>query len=296
MRARLAPTTSFLGDELGPRGKRRVAVATVVSLLAIAAVGAVAVMRFRDNGQFRAALWRPLTQWSVVRFLLGGFVNTLKAAAVAMVLALVIGAVMALTRLADRRPVRWPAVTYVEFFRAMPLLLLIYFIFFGLPEWGLRPSAFQALVSGLAIYNGAVLGEIFRAGILSLDRGQGEAASAIGLTHRQAMLAVILPQAVRRMAPAIVSQLITVLKDTALGVIITFDDALRRAGNIGSYYSNQLQALLFVAVCYIVVNLVLSRISRRLEVRQRRRLGAAPIIVSGVEDLAVMSVQGSAEA
>ncbi len=294
MRTRLAPATTFLGDELGPRGRRRVAGATVVSLVAIAAVVYVAATRFADNRQFRAALWRPLTQWSVVRFLLGGFVNTLKAAGVAMVLAMVIGVVMALTRLARHRVVRWPAVAYVEFFRAVPLLLLIYFLFVGPPTWDVHPSVFQALVGGLAIYNGAVLGEIFRAGILSLDRGQGEAASAIGLTHRQVMTFVILPQAARRMAPAIVSQLITVLKDTALGVIITFDDALRRADNIGSFYTNRLQAYLFVAVCYIAVNLVLSRIARRLEVRQRRRLGAAPIEVTGVEDLAVMGAQASA--
>jgi len=271
-----------------------VAGATVVSVVAIAAVVYVAATRFADNGQFRAALWRPLTQWSVVRFLLGGFVNTLKAAAVAMALAMVIGAFMALTRLAGRRVVRWPAVTYVEFFRAVPLLLLIYFIFVALPAWDFHPSPFQALVAGLALYNGAVLGEIFRAGILSLDRGQGEAASAVGLTQRQAMSFVILPQAARRMAPAIVSQLITLLKDTALGVIITYDDALRRADNIGSFYNNRLQAYLFVAVCYIAVNLVLSRISHRLEVRQRRRLGAAPIEVAGVEDLAVMGAQASA--
>ncbi len=268
--------------------------ATVVSLVVIAAVVFVAAMRFADHGQFRAALWRPLTQWSIVRFLLGGFVDTLKAAAVGMVLAMVIGAVMALARLAGHRAVRWPAVAYVEFFRAVPLLLLIFFIFVGPPTWDVHPSVFQALVGGLAIYNGAVLGEIFRAGILSLDRGQGEAASAIGLTHRQAMTFVILPQAARRMAPAIVSQLITLLKDTALGVIITFDDALRRADNIGTFYNNRLQAFLFVALCYIAVNLVLSRISHRLEVQQRR-LGAAPIDVVGVDDLAVMSISATAD-
>jgi len=272
-----------------------VAGATAVSLLVIAGIVVIAVGRFADNGQLRAALWRPLTQWSVLRFLLGGFVNTVKAAAVAMVLATMIGVVMALSRLGDHRVVRWPASTYVEFFRALPLLLLIYFSFFALPPLGWHPSPFQALVLGLAIYNGAVLGEIFRAGILSLDRGQGEAASAVGLTRRQAMITVILPQAVRRMAPAIVSQLITLLKDTALGFVIGYDDALRRADNIGSYYGNRLQAYMFVAVCYIAVNLVLSRVSHRLEVRQRRRFGAAPIEVVGVEDLAVLGAQASAE-
>ncbi len=271
------------------------ATATVVSVVLIAAVVVVAAMRFSDNGQFRADLWRPFTEWRFLHFLLGGFVNTLKAAAVAMVLAMAIGAVMALTRLGDHRAVRWPAVAYVEFFRALPLLLLIYFTFVALPPLGLHPSVFQALVLGLAIYNGAVLGEIFRAGILSLDKGQGEAAAAIGLSRRQAMITVIFPQAARRMAPAIVSQLITLLKDTALGVLIGFDDALARAKIIGTFSNNVLQSYMFVALCYIAVNLVLSRISHRLEVQQRR-LGAAPIDVVGIDDLAVMSIQASAGA
>jgi len=270
-------------------------VATVVSLVAIAAVLVVAIMRFDENGQLKASLWRPLTQWSVLKFLFGGFVNTLKAAAVAMVLAIILGAVMALTRLGDHRAVRWPAVAYVEFFRALPLLLLIYFSFFALPPLGVHLRAFQALVLGLAIYNGAVLGEIFRAGILSLDRGQGEAALALGFTRRQAMTAVILPQAARRMAPAIVSQLITLLKDTALGVVIGYDDALARAKVVGTFSSNLLQSYIFVALCYIAVNLVLSRISHRLEAQQRR-LGAGPINVVGIDDLAVMSIQASAGA
>ncbi len=289
-----AESAAFLGDDLGPRGRRRVLGATAVSVVAIAAVVAVAVMRFADKGQFGAALWRPLTEWSSIRFLLGGFVNTLKAAAAAMVLAMVVGTVMALTRLGRRRWVRWPAVGYVEFFRAVPLLLLIFFAYLGLPAVGVNLSSFQALVLGLTIYNGAVLGEIFRAGILSLDRGQGEAASAIGLTHRQAMSLVILPQAARRMAPAIVSQLITLLKDTALGALILYDDALRRAEGIGAFYNNRLQAFMFVAVCYIAVNLFLSRVANRLERRQQRRLGAGRIEVTGVEDLAVVGAQAGA--
>ena len=100
-------TSAFLGDELGPRGKRRVAVASVGSLVVIVGILAVAISRFSDKGQLDAALWRPLTKWSVLRFLLGGFVNTLKAAAVAIVFAIAVGVVMALGRLARNRPVRW---------------------------------------------------------------------------------------------------------------------------------------------------------------------------------------------
>lgn len=288
-------TASFLGDQLGPRGRRRVAVASLVSAVVVAAVVAVGVNRLMDKGQFDDRLWAPLRQWSVLRFLLGGLLNTLKAAAVSMAIALVIGVAMALARLARNRPVRWPAGAYVNFFRALPLILLISFSFLAMPKQGINLSPFQALVLGLSVYNGAVLGEIFRAGILSLDRGQTEAASALGLRYWPSMFAVILPQAARRMAPAIVSQLVTLLKDTSLGFVIGYDDALRRARDIGTFYGNHLQAFAVVAVCYILMNLALSRLARRLEVRQRRRLGAGRIEVGGVEDLAVVGAQASSQ-
>jgi glutamate transport system permease protein len=287
-------TKTFLGDELGPRARRRARILSVLAVVALVAAGAVAARRFADRGQLGSSLWRPLTQWSVLRFLLGGFVNTLRAAAVAMVLATLVGIVMALGRLARNGPVRWLAGAYVDFFRAVPLILLILFLFLGLPKQGLHPSSFQALVLGLTIYNGAVLGEIFRAGILSLDRGQSEAASALGLTYWQSMGAVILPQAARRMAPAIVSQLITLLKDTALGFVVVYDDALRRAGQTGNFFNNVLQCTILVALCYIAINFSLSRLAQWLELRQQRRLGAARIDVGGAEDLAVIGATASA--
>ena len=294
MKGRTPVTASFLGDQLGPQGRRRVAVASGVSAVVIVAVVAVGVTRLADNGQFHDDVWRPLRQWSVLRFLLDGLLNTLRAAAVAMVLATAIGVVMALGRLARNRPVRWVTGAYVEFFRAMPLILLILFCFLGLPKQGINLEPLQALVLGLSIYNGAVLGEIFRAGVLSLDRGQTEAASALGMTYWQSMATVVLPQAARRMSPAIVSQMVTLLKDTSLGFVVTYDDALRRADQTGKFFGNVLQATVVIAVCYILINLALSRLANRLEVRQQRRLGARRIEVEGVEDLAVLGAQASA--
>jgi glutamate transport system permease protein len=141
------------------------------------------------------------------------------------------------------------------------------------------------------LYNSAILGEIFRAGILSLDKGQTEAATAIGLTYWQAMRLVILPQALRRMIPAIVSQCVTLLKDTSLGFVIAYEELLRRANILGVFSKNLLQSLFVVALMYIAVNLTLSRIARRLEVRQRRRLGADSLQVAASEDLTVLGLQ-----
>ena len=190
-----------------------------------------------------------------------------------MVLAIVLGGGLALMRLSQTAPVRWLAAAWVEFFRGFPLLLLIFFTFFALPKYGVDLSPYQALVLALALYNGAVLGEIFRAGILSLDRGQTEAAYAVGLSYWRTMFLVVIPQAVRRMVPAIVGQLVTLLKDTSLGFVITYEELLRRSRSTGEFFRNPLQATVVVACMYIAVNFTLGRIARWLEVRQRTDSG-----------------------
>lgn len=277
--------TALIGDELGPRGRRRVMGGSVVASLGVAALVVVAIQRFADRGQLDAEKWSILAEPAVVGFLLGGLANTVKAAAAGMVGAVTIGAVMALGRLSRNRPVRWLAASYVEFFRGFPLLLLILFSAFGLPRLGVDLPLFWYLVLGLAVYNSAVLAEIFRAGILSLDRGQREAAVAVGLTDGQAMRLVVLPQALRRMLPAIVSQLVVLLKDTSLGFFVQYEELLRRGQLTGNFDGNLLQALIAVAVMYIAVNMALSRVARRLEVRQRRRYGGSIEVKGGPEDL-----------
>jgi glutamate transport system permease protein len=283
-----APVTAFLGDELGPRGRRRVLIATIVATLVLAGLVAVAIGRLGDRGQLEWEKWEPLTQWAVLEFLLVGLANTARAAAVAAVGAMVLGGLLALARLSQTAPLRWLTAAFIEFFRGVPLILLIFFSYLGLRSWDVDISPFRALVLALTIYNGAVLGEIFRAGIRSLDRGQTEAAYAIGLGYWQAMLLVVVPQALRRMVPAVVSQMVTLLKDTSLGFIITYDDLLRRSRSTREFFNNELQTMLAVALMYILVNWSLSRLARWLEQRQRRRLGADRMLVTGVEDVAAV--------
>ncbi len=278
-------TSTLIGDDLGPRGRHRVWGGSVVAAIVLAALVVVAWQRFADRGQLDAEKWSILVEPAVLGFLLGGLGNTLKAAAAAMVGALVIGLMMALGRLSRRRPIQWLAVGYVEFFRGFPLLLLILFCAFGLPRLGLDFPLFWYLVLGLTVYNSAVLAEILRAGILSLDRGQREAGLAVGLTEGQAMRLVVVPQALRRMLPAIVSQLVVLIKDTSLGYFVQYEELLRRAQITGNFDGNLLQALLFVAVMYIAVNMALSRVARRLEARQRRRYGGSIRVTGGPEDL-----------
>jgi glutamate transport system permease protein len=286
MTRRSTATTALLGDELGPRGRRRVLIGSLVSAVVLAVAVVVAVRRLASRGQLDPELWAPLADPRVVRFFLVGALNTVKAAGAAMVGAVALGMVLALGRLSRTAPVRWLAGTWVEFFRGFPLLLLLLFLAFGLPRYGIKLPLLWTLVLALALYNGAVLGEIFRAGILSLDRGQTEASYAIGLGYWQTMGFVVVPQAFRRMVPAIVSQLITLLKDTSLGFFVQFEELLRRGQLAGQDFRNLLQSLFVVAAMYIAANFMLSRLARRLEVRQRRRYRAGSIdVTGGPEDL-----------
>jgi glutamate transport system permease protein len=288
-------TAPFIGDALGPRGRRTTRIVSAVSAVALVAIVGLALSRLSDKGQLDAAKWRPFTQWSVMKFFLIGLRTTIEVALVSMVGAMAIGAVMALARLSRTRPVRWVAVAYIEFFRGVPLVLLIFFCALGLPRYGVRLSLFWYLVLGLTVYNSAVLAEIFRAGILSLDRGQTEAAYSLGMGYWQSMLLVIVPQAARRMIPAIVSQLVTLLKDTSLGAAIAFEELLRRSRINGEFFQNKLQSLFVAAVLYIVINFALSRLASRLEVRQRRRYKAGAINVAGAGmDLALIGAQAEA--
>jgi glutamate transport system permease protein len=282
-----------LGDALGPRGRRRAVVASAVVSVVLAAAVVVVLRRLSVTGQLDGAKWSLLVKPAVLRFLLGGLVNTLRVAAVALAIAMTIGTILALGRLSGNLLVRLASGAYVQFFRAVPLLILVVFLYLGLPKLGVNLSPYLALVAGLSIYNAAVFGEIFRAGILSLDRGQTEAALSLGLRRWQAMRLVVLPQAYRRMIPTILSQSVTLLKDTSLGVTVSYLELLRRAQIVGEFGRNQLQAYVAVAVIYLVVNMSLSRVARRLEVRQRRRYRAGDITIAGAEDVEALALGSS---
>jgi len=234
-----------------------------------------AVARLAAKGQLDPELWRILTQGAVQRLILRGLVATLRAALIAMVLAMAVGAVLAIARLSHRAWIARPAGAWVELFRGLPLLLLILFLFLGLPAVGVTVSVFWALVAGLTLYNSAVIGEIFRAGILSLPKGQTEAAYSIGLRRGQTLQLILIPQAVRRMLPALISQLVTLLKDTSLGFVIGYAELLRNGRGavefLGGRYSIPIYTA--IAVVYIAVNASLSFLARWLDRRTRRRLG-----------------------
>ncbi|GAA5026409.1 amino acid ABC transporter permease [Streptomyces sp. NPDC005813] len=289
--------TSVLYDAQGPRAKRRNILYTVVFIVGLAAVAWWVFKNLDDKGQLTWDKWKPFVHseaWTT--YLLPGLKNTLKAAALAMVIALPLGAFFGIARLSDHAWVRVPASAIVEFFRAIPVLVLMIFAVAAYSQYTDVSSddrPFYAVVTGLVLYNSSVLAEIVRAGILSLPKGQSEAAMAVGLRKNQVMRFILLPQAVTAMLPAIVSQLVVIVKDTALGgAVLTFPELLASVGPMSAYYgANTIASFTVVAVIYIVLNFSLTSFASWLEGRLRRGKKSTGAVV-GADAVAELATPG----
>ena len=265
-----------LFDAPGPKARRRTQYATVVALVGLATVIGLALKQFGDNGQLAGDRWQPFAQIGYVKFLWTGLEGTLKATAMCAVLAFPIGAVLALLRLARNRVTRYLATAYIELFRAVPLLLLIYAFLLALPPRGINLPIFWKLVVPITMVSSAILAEVFRAGILALDRGQSEAASAIGLTYWQSMRIVVLPQAVRLVVPTLVAQLVSLLKDSTLGYVVSYPELMKQGNNLTVYTHLLVQTYVVIAVVYVLINFALSQLAAALERRLRRARKSTP--------------------
>ena len=275
---------SILFDAQGPRARRVSLVANLVGAALVLGVAAWLLGILADRGQLAPELWTSLFSSSVwLNFVLPGLQNTFRAAAFATVGALVFGIVFGLGRLSHAPVVRWLSGVVVEFFRAVPVLLMMIFVWlllgFNAQETVSEPE-FVAVVVALVLYNGAVIAELVRSGVGSLPKGQGEAGLAVGLTRGQTLRSIQLPQALIAMLPALVSQMVVVLKDSALGQIITYSELLRSMQLVGTALSNPLQALTLAAAIFIVINFALTWLaqwlSRFLSSRTSGRTEAGP--------------------
>ncbi|MGC0374401.1 amino acid ABC transporter permease [Streptomyces sp. SAI-229] len=291
--------TSVLYDAPGPKAKRRNLIFSVVFFVLLALLLWWVWQVLDDKGQLEWSLWKPFTTseaWTT--YLLPGLADTLKAAALAMVIALPLGAVLGIARMSDHRWVRIPAGAVVEFFRAIPVLLLMLFaneFFARSTDVTSEDRPLYAVVTGLVLYNASVLAEVVRAGILALPKGQTEAAQAIGLRKSQTMSSILLPQAVTVMLPAIVSQLVVIVKDTALGgVMLGFTELLNSRATLAANYANVIPSFIVVAVIFIVLNFILTSFASWLEKRLRRskRSTGAVLGPEDVDDLNAAEVGG----
>jgi len=280
-------STSVLYDAPGPRGRMLHQIAALVTVIALAGVAWFVYSKFDETGQWEGERWEWVTNSGVwTNTIWPGLRGTLKAFAFASVLALVFGLIFGVGRMSQNLAVRLVSGAVVEFFRAIPLLILMFFLYYlDLFEGG--DNAFFAVVGGLMLYNGSVLAEVVRAGVNSLPRGQREAGLAIGLTHGQVMRQILLPQALRAMLPAVIAQLVVLLKDTALGFIIGYAELLRTMNQVGGPKDLIPIAIVF-ALMFIAMNLTLGALANWVE-KWLRRQGKTAAPVGHGEDVVLTS-------
>lgn len=264
-----------LFDAPGPRARRRHAILTGVGLL-LAAFGLYLVyVKLDEKNQFDSALWQPfLTADAWTQYLIPGLIGTFKAAAISIVLASIFGLVFGMGRLSQVAAIRWVSGAVVEFFRSVPVLIMMIFAFGVYAQnqvFSSEVNPLAAVVTGLTLYNGAVVAELVRSGVFSLPKGQAEAGLSIGLTRGQTLRSIELPQALTAMLPALVGQLVVVVKDSALGSIITYGELLDWSKTLGSAYANTVPAYMVAAALFIVINYLLTALARYVERRLSSR-------------------------
>lgn len=267
-------TQAVLFDVPGPKAKRRILIFNIVGALLVLGILALAVNGLAEKEQFEAAKWTPFLEWDTWEFtLLPGLLQTLKAAGVAVITSIVFGLLFGFGRLSGLTPLRWVCDVLVEFFRAVPVLLMMIFLYqFFAKSTPMEPSAapFWAVVVALTLYNGSVIAELVRSGVFGLPKGQREAGLAIGLTPAQSLRSIEIPQALVAMLPALLGQFVVILKDSALGYIIGYSDLLANAQRFGAGAGNMLPSLLVAAAIFILINMALTFTAQRLS----RLLGA----------------------
>lgn len=275
--------TSVLYDAQGPKARRNTRIGTVIGVVVVLALAYVVLSRLAARGQLDWSEWAPLLDpsdenfRSVWRLFGSGILYTLQAAVISMVLSVLLGTLIAVARLQAGRTARIPLVAVVEVLRGAPVVILIYLCIRALPDIGLDFRSFYGgrelwgLVIGLTLYNMVVFAEVIRAGVLSLPRGQREAALATGLTQWQTMRLVLLPQAFRVMLPALISQLVVVLKDTSLVAFVgNYGELLGRGEDIQRNLSNPIQTFTIVALLFIAINFTLGKVAEAVQRRQAR--------------------------
>jgi glutamate transport system permease protein len=279
---------SVLFDAPGPRARLRNRGITVATVVVLALAAWLIYSKLDERGQLTAAKWEPFLTANLWKtYVLPGIEGTLTAAAISIALALVLGFLLGVGRLAPNPVLSWACAIFVEFFRAVPVLVMMIFAYFLYAAYDVFPSkqlALAGVVTGLTLYNSAVIAEIVRAGVHALPRGQAEAAASLGMRWGQTMRTIQLPQAITSMLPVLISQLVVVLKDTAIGYQITYVEMVRQGTQLGSSYGNYVPALIVIAALMISVNFALSVAATRLEKRLRRsRKAPRPLDAQAIE-------------
>ena len=261
-RTQTAPSVrTALYEAPGPRTRRRIAIGTAVSAVLLALLVALVVRQFYVTGQLASRYWSFLLEWPTWRFLLRGFVGTVEVALTAGAIALVLGLALMLGRTSGIAPLSAACRVVTDFFRGVPSLLLIYFFFLVVPQYGIQMPAFWMLTLPVALAASGVLAEVFRAGVNAVPKGQVEAALSIGLSPAKTMRKIVLPQAVRYVIPSLIAQLVVVVKDTTVAYVVSYPDLMQNARVLITNYDALLSMYLVVAVIYVLINFAINKAS-----------------------------------
>lgn len=258
------PLEDILFAAPSPRARTAMRAASAVAVAALLLLAAAVVFRFHDAGQLDARFWEFFAWPTTWAFLGRGLLGTLASAAMAAAIALSFGLVLLVGRLARPRIVRWPSIALIEFLRGTPTLLLIYVCFLVLPSAGIKLSTYWMLTLPIGLATAAVVAEVYRAGVLAVPRGQADAARSLGMTETQVFFLVVFPQALRYIVPALVAQLVIVVKDTTFGYVVTYGELMQNAKVLIANYHTLVPVYLVVAALYCLVNYAISRASKRL--------------------------------
>lgn len=245
----------------GPKTKRKIMVGTAVSAVVVALVLLAIVGRFYATGQLDARYWTFFLEWSTWRFLLQGFAGTVRVALTAGAISLVLGMLLMLGRISKVKPLSAACRVVIDFFRGVPSLLLIYFFFLVVPQYGVKMSSFWMLTLPVALAASGVLAEVFRAGVNAVPRGQVEAAMSIGLSPAKTMFKIVLPQAVRYVIPSLISQLVVVVKDTTVAYVVSYPDLMQNARVLITSYDALVSVYFTIALIYILINYAINKAS-----------------------------------
>lgn len=245
----------------GPKTKRKIMVGTAVSAVVVACILLAILGRFYATGQLDPRYWMFFLEWSTWRFLLQGFVGTVRVALTAGAISLVLGMLLMLGRVSKIKPLSAACRVVIDFFRGVPSLLLIYFFFLVVPQYGIKMSSFWMLTLPVALAASGVLAEVFRAGVNAVPKGQVEAAMSIGLSPAKTMRKIVLPQAVRYVIPSLISQLVVVVKDTTVAYVVSYPDLMQNARVLITSYDALVSVYFTIALIYILINYAINKAS-----------------------------------
>lgn len=245
----------------GPKTRAKIRIGTAITSVLVAGLLGLVIYQFWKTGQLDPRYWSFFTWGSTWAYLMAGLRGTLTVALTAGAIALVLGMFLMLGRTSG---IRWLAAicrVITDFFRGVPSLLLIYFFFLVVPQYGIKMSSFWMITLPVALAASGVLAEVLRAGVNAVPRGQTEAALALGMRPFRVMMKIVLPQAIRYVIPSLISQLVVVVKDTTVAYVVSYPDMLQNARVLITNYDALVSTYFVVAVIYILLNYAINQLS-----------------------------------